>query len=200
MHTINHTTSVPKTNAGFLLRLVCFLQTLCVITCILTGCSQSNGQSGNQPGVPADKEQSVPSADSVATRLQFTVSAFDLDELISCGLPLILNFGDDGKDSLDTMAALEKLQEEVGHVVRICSVDLVENPQGKEGFPVQVLPTQFFYTAEGLPIPLPVNISVIMSTFMSVDTEEPVFTAHEGPLSYEGFLIILDSMGVITIM
>jgi thioredoxin 1 len=120
----------------------------------------------------------------------------NLDELLAQGLPVILNFGDDSQDSIDTLSALGQANKEHGGGVLVVTVDLAQNPKAREGFPIQTIPSQFFYMADGRPISLPMSIGVIMSTFLSVDTEEPIFTIHEGRLTEDDLQKILVFMGV----
>jgi hypothetical protein len=124
------------------------------------------------------------------------ITEADLDDLLSRRLPLILNFGDDSEESLATLANLEKLNQEYHDKILIRSVDLAQNPGAREGFPAPDLPTQFFYTAEGKPIPLPLIYGPFMSSFVPVDSEEAVFTAHEGPLDEDGIRIVKEVMGL----
>ena len=124
------------------------------------------------------------------------ITEVDLADLLSRGLPVILNFGDDSQESAETLATLEMVYSSLGESVIVRSVDLAQNPAAKEGFPAPIIPSQFFYTADGTPIALPLGIGVVLSTLLSVDTQEPVFTVHEGPLSLPDMLIILSFMGL----
>ena len=184
-----------KNSSHFLTVSIILLLIVSIALLFLSGC----GSSGNSSGDPPDNEPASSDPVVIAEPAPIKVTDFILDDLLSHGLPVILNFGDDSPESLDTLAALTYINQELGEYVMICSVDLAANPQGKEGYPVQVIPSQFFYTEEGKPISLPMDIGILMSTFLSVDTEEPVFTVHEGPLTVEEFLTVLDFMGVITL-
>ena len=124
------------------------------------------------------------------------ITEVDLEHLLSNGLPVILNFGDDNDASQETLANLEKLNAKYHDKIIIRSVDLTQNPEAREGFPAPDLPTQFFYTAEGKPIPLPLGYGPFMSSFVPVDSDEAVFTAHEGPLDEEGIHIVMEIMGL----
>ena len=161
---------------------------LCAAGFLLTACGSPGAQAGTQ-NTPAEPERS-------ADLPSISVSELDLAEVLSRGLPVVLHFGDDSQDSINTHSALEELQKTVNDKVLIYSVDLVENPGAKDGLPITTIPSQFFFTAEGKPIALQVNISVLLSTFLSVDTEEPVFTLHEGPLSYKELVEILLNAGM----
>ena len=178
---------------------------ICVILCIAaisaSGCTPSRNADDVPPPSPPpspDVGLDIPDAPEPAEMLR--VTEVDLDDLLSRGLPVILYFGDDSRESVDTLDALEAVQEQLGADVLICAVDLAQNPEGREGFPIQVIPSQFFYMPDGTPIPLAMDIGIIMSTFLSIETEEPVFTIHEGPLSFEELLVILEFMGVVTIV
>ncbi|MCL1805449.1 MAG: hypothetical protein FWG28_05555 [Clostridiales bacterium] len=158
----------------------------CLIAALLAACGASPGPSEPEPPPPVENLY-VPLAQ---------VTEFDLQELLSQGLPVILNFGDDSPASLDTLAALEQINKNYGGSILICAVDLALKPDAREGFPVQVIPSQFFFNEEGLPITLPLGIGIILSTFISVDTEEPVFTIHEGAVSKDDLVNILSFMNV----
>jgi len=156
---------------------------ICVAAAGLSGCGSSGAKPGNTDS-PPDPEPIL-------------ITELDLDYLLSQGLPVILNFGDDSPESLEVLAALERLQKDIGQNVLIRSVDLTQNPAAREGFPIQVMPSQFFYQADGKPIPLPMTLDIIMSSFMDIDTMEPLFTVHEGPLTWEEFLTVLNYVGII---
>ena len=204
MRKTNTIYDAPDRPAGSLPYLWAVLACLLILSAAV-GCARA----ANPAGGPTEDTPGAPAADtsvgagtgsgSPEAEASILVTEVDLDALLSQGLPVILNFGDDSRESLDTLAALESLQEELSAYVLIRSVDLAQNPDGGEGFPVPTLPTQFFYTADGQPIALAVNIGVLISVYLSVDTEEPVFAAHEGPLSVEDFLRVLQFMGVVTL-
>ena len=150
------------------------------------GGAQEKGAMGVNPHLAAD-------ADPIL------ITEFQLDDLLSGGLPVILNFGDGGAASMDTLASLAILHRDIGELVLIRSVDLAKNPAAKEGFPVQIMPTQFFYASDGRPIQLPLDIGVTLSSFNDTDTFETVFTAHEGPLSFDELLKVLVYMDVVAL-
>jgi len=191
----NETPASGRSLTGSLLFLLAICA--CIVFLLAAGC----GRAANPAGQPAADTPTEAGAGSESPEAEASVliTEVDLETLLSQGMPLILNFGDDSLDSMDTLAALETLNRELSSYVLIRSVDLVQNPDAREGFPVPTLPTQFFYTADGQPIALAVNIGVLISVYLSVDTEEPVFAAHEGPLSVEDFLRVLQFMGVVTL-
>ena len=184
--------------SGAVMKTLTLLVVLSIIVLMVVGCGSGSGTSSDDdPDANGDSTVDAP-PDAGPTFIIGT--EVDLDNLFSRGLPVILNFGDDSPASMDTLAALEAIHAELGEHILIYSVDLAREPTARQGFPVQVIPSQFFYLDDGTPIPLPVNIEIIMSTFLSTETEEPVFTIHEGPLHAEGFLVILENMGVVSIV
>jgi thioredoxin 1 len=170
-------------------------------TLLSSGC----GASGDNPPIADSSAGSTGGPDIVsgpptgqsAEPEPVVITAVDLDHLLSQGLPLILNFGDDSQGSRDTLAALEKIYGDYHRHILIRSVDVARHPEAREGFPNLGLSTsQFFYTADGEPIALPMDIGILMSMFLCIDTEEALFTMHEGPLSENELMIILAYMGV----
>ncbi|MCL1848185.1 MAG: hypothetical protein FWF83_00710 [Clostridiales bacterium] len=182
----------------YLHRLFPILATILVAAIlVIPGCSKADNSSSNSSGNLPNDSPSSASAQDAGQALPFIVTEFNIKEILSCGLPVILNFGDNSQDSQETLSALRELYDILHDYVRIVSVDLAEKPDAKEGYPVQVIPSQFFYGDSGKPIPLPIGIGVLMSAFTSLETEEPMFTIHEGPMTLNEFLVILDHIGVI---
>ena len=163
---------------------LCAAALLALLLLPLAGCAPAPAV--NPPPEPVAQPEPEP----------ILITEVNLDDLFAPGLPVILNFGDSSPESAATLAALERINATYGDKVLIRSADLSQNPDAREGFPVQIVPSQFFYAAGGEPIPLLVNIGIPVSSFLAVDTEEPVFTAHEGPLTEEELLVILENMSV----
>jgi len=172
-----------KKNLVALVLIALMLITLVLVT---VGCSIP----GRKPSAPESVSEPRKEAPPVL------ITEVDLEDLLSQDLPLILNFGAGDKESVETLAHLERYYQEYSDKILIRSVDLSLNPEAKEGFPAPVLPTQFFYTREGEPLPLPVNLSVLMSQLVSIEDDCPVFTLHEGPLSEEEVVTLLKHLGV----
>jgi len=166
--------------AGFIL--------LLALAALLSGCSSGGG--GLPSAGPGAGAAVQPEPETII------IPEVDLDDLLSQGLPVILNFGDDSRRSRGTLTALESINSTYGSKIIIRSVDVLQTPEACEGFPVQVFPCQFFYTADGEPISLAVNLGILFSTFSSIETEQPVFTIHEGPLLEDELLVILNFLGV----
>ena len=65
-----------------------------------------------------------------------------------------------------------------------------------EDIPLQVIPTQIFFDADGKPFTPPDSLEIPFTMYRNKETNEPVFTAHEGGLSKEELQRILDLMGM----
>lgn len=122
---------------------------------------------------------------------------FDIEKLKSEGLPIIVDFGSDSCIPCKQMApVLEDLNEEYRGKAIVKFVDISKNGDTIKDFPIKVIPTQFFFNADGTPFK-PKNVqqsNLIM--YSSEENEEHAFTAHEGPLDKDGFKDILNEMGV----
>jgi len=169
---------------------------LALLALALAGCAPPGGNPSAVGITPSPAPEPAAQTGPESDPTPIVITEIGLAELLSQGLPVILNFGDDSPDSLDTLAALALINGSYGDKILIRSVDLALKPDAREGFPVQIVPSQFFYASDGEPIPLPVNLGVLMSIFLDIETEEPNFTIHEGPLTEIELLIILDHLGI----
>ncbi len=144
-------------------------------------------------------EQQSSHASIASNDLKFplTVSSVNIEELKSNKLPIIVDFGADSCVPCKAMApVLQSLNNEMQDTAIIQFVDVWKNPKGAEGFPVQVIPTQFFYTADGKPYVPSESLNINFTMYKTKDTNEHVFTVHQGGLSEEQMRAILKDMGV----
>ncbi len=121
----------------------------------------------------------------------------DLDALKALKMPIIIDFGADSCIPCKEMApVLVKLNAEMQNRAIIKFVDVWKNPDGSKGFPVQVIPTQIIFNADGTPY-VPNNVTGIKFTsYSSKETKQHIFTAHQGGLTEEQMRSILKDMGV----
>ena len=143
--------------------------------------SESSGQSGEKGALP------------------FEVRGFDLADLKSHGLPLMLDFGSEQCGPCQQMKPdLKQMYEEMQGKVVIQYTDIWAYTGAADGYPVQVIPTQAFYDAEGKPfVPsdeLREKYGLIL--YYHRDTNEHMFTIHQGPLYAEDMHEIFAEMGV----
>ena len=90
---------------------------------------------------------------------------------------------------------LLKLNAELQGVAIIKFADVWKNPDASKGFPVQVIPTQFFILADGSPYVPSEDIGIDFGMYNMRDTGEHVFTVHQGGLTEEQMRRILADMG-----
>lgn len=127
------------------------------------------------------------------------VKMVDLASLQSYGLPAMIDFGAESCGPCKEMApVLEKLHDEWQGKAVIQFMDVWTYSEGLEDFPLQVIPTQFFFNENGNPfVPsdeLQEEIGIIM--YQKKDTGEHVFTAHQGVITEEQMRKIFAEMGV----
>ncbi len=123
----------------------------------------------------------------------------DLDKLKGYGLPILLDFGADSCIPCREMApALETVHEAMYEKAIIKFLDVWKYGEQVNDFPVQVIPTQVFYSADGKPyVPSEaLEQSIPFTMYADKDTGEHLFTVHQGGLSEEQLSAILQDMGV----
>ncbi len=123
-------------------------------------------------------------------------TTIDLPALKNLKVPMIIDFGADACIPCKEMApVLVKLNAEMQNKAVIKFVDVWKSPQGAEGFPVQVIPTQVIYQADGNPY-VPKNVKDIQFlTYYHKDSNEHIFTVHQGGLTEDQMRRILKDMG-----
>ena len=124
-------------------------------------------------------------------------TAIDLEQLKTYKLPIIIDFGADSCIPCKEMApVLKTLNAEMQEKAIIRFVDVWKYGQAAQDFPVQVIPTQIFITAEGKPYEPSEDIGVEFLTYTYKDTGEVAFTVHQGGLTEEQMRAVLTDMGV----
>jgi thioredoxin 1 len=124
-------------------------------------------------------------------------SEIDLDKLKSYDLPILIDFGADSCIPCREMApVLKKMNQEWQGKVIVKFVDVWKYPNASADFPVQMIPTQFFFYADGSPyIPSdPEGMQMIMYSLK--DSGEHVYTAHVGGMTEEQIRAVFAEMGI----
>ena len=135
--------------------------------------------------------------EKVNTDFVLAASEINLDKLKLYKLPIIIDFGADSCIPCKEMApVLKKLNEEWQGKVIVKFVDVWKYPDASADFPVQVIPTQFFFDGQGNPyVPSdPEGMQMIMYSLK--DTQEHVYTAHQGGLTEEQIRAVFKEMGI----
>ena len=129
----------------------------------------------------------------------FATEDLDMEALKEYGLPIILDFGSDTCPPCREMAPiLRKVHKDLQGKAIIKYVDLDELMELTGTYPVRAIPTQFLFDKDGNPFtPEEENLmSSRLLMYTTKDTEEHVLTAHEGFMSEEQLLDLLEQMGM----
>lgn len=138
--------------------------------------------------------------ESEDARLPLAISSVDLDAITSYGLPFVIDFGSDSCQPCKAMApVLETLHEEWQGKAIVHFVDVWVHTSAANDFPVSVIPTQVFYNADGTPfVPSDELATEIgFTVYRRKDTNEHVFTVHQGGVTEEQMRKIFAEMGVV---
>ena len=150
----------------------------------------------NQEAEVQEKEESLAAA---KTEFPLNITSVDLEALAEHELPIIIDFGADECVPCKQMApVLVTLNEEMQGKAIVQFADVWKAPEAATGFPVQVIPTQVLVNADGTPYVPSDEIASTIEFMMYADreTEEHIFTAHQGGLTEEQMRLILADMGV----
>ena len=136
---------------------------------------------------------------AVTSGYALKITSVDLEEIKSYGIPTVIDFGSDSCIPCKQMApVLETLNAEWQGKAAVQFLDVWKYTDGVEDFPVQVIPTQVFFTADGKPfVPSDKLASEIEFTMYSdKETGEHLFTVHQGGITEEQMRQIFAEMGV----
>ncbi|MDD4495288.1 MAG: thioredoxin family protein [Eubacteriales bacterium] len=144
-----------------------------------------------------NKADSNKAADSGNPDFVLEVEEIDFEKLKTYGLPMLIDFGADGCGPCRLMhPILEKINEEWRGKVIVKFADVWKRPEAAEGYPVSVVPTQFFFDADGKPYVPSDPEGMELTMYYRKDTGEHVFTAHQGYMSETDLKKIFEEMGV----
>lgn len=123
----------------------------------------------------------------------------DFEALAEYGLPVIADYGSDDCIPCKQMAPiLESMNQEFSGRAFIKFADVWEYQDSAGNVPIQLIPTQVLFQADGTPFVPSDELQQEMEFIMYSDREsgEHVFTVHQGGLTEEQFRKILSEMGV----
>lgn len=145
----------------------------------------------------ASKEAAKASQETANADFILAVSKLDLEKLKSYGLPIVIDFGADTCIPCKEMApVLKKLNEEWQGKVIVKFVDVWKYPNEADNFPLQVIPTQFFFDGQGKPFVPGDPEGIQMTMYSKKDTQEHVYTSHQGGLTEAQLRVIFEEMGI----
>lgn len=125
-------------------------------------------------------------------------NAIDLEALKAHKLPIIIDFGADSCIPCKAMApVLIDCNYRYSGKAIIKFVDVWKNSNASTGFPVQIIPTQIFYNADGTAYVPSDDIAKDIKFMMyeHKETGEHIYTTHQGGLNAEQMDRILEDMG-----
>ena len=126
--------------------------------------------------------------------------AINLEQLLTYQLPIMIDFGSDSCIPCKAMApVLQAMNTEMQGKAIIKFVDVWKHPRGAGTFPIQVIPTQVFYHADGSPY-VPSDAAkqsgLTFTLYQRKSTGEHVMTVHQGGLTEADLRLILGELGV----
>ncbi len=144
-----------------------------------------------------NKDKNEIATEGTNKEFQLEATSIDLEKLKSYKMPIIIDFGADSCIPCKQMApVLKKLNSEMQGKVIIKFVDVWKNGDAAAEFPIQIIPTQIFYTHDGKPYVPSKELGIEFLMYNIKESNEHAFTVHQGGLTEEQMRIILKDMGV----
>lgn len=164
-----------------------------------TNVKQDTQQNQTEQNVDTDKIENGNTDKEEADFSLEETGLIDYEALAAYGLPVIVDYGSDSCIPCKQMApVLEKMNEEMQGIAFVKFVDVWKYPEAAENVPIQVIPTQILFHADGTPFVPSDELAqkIQFDMYSSRDTGEHVFTVHQGGLTEEEMHLILNEMGV----
>ena len=124
--------------------------------------------------------------------------AIDFEALSAYGLPIIIDYGADSCIPCKQMApVLEKANKEFYGKAFVKFINVWDYPDAANNVPVQVIPTQVLFNADGTPFVPSEELAkkIQFDMYSHRDTGEHIFTVHQGGLTEEQMWEILKELG-----
>lgn len=134
---------------------------------------------------------------NAAAQYPLLLKELNLEKLLTQGLPVMIDFGADYCPPCREMAPiLREVNAEYQGRMIVVYADVERYPEMAEKFPLEVIPTQFFFTKDGKPYSPPENRGMQLQKYLDKTTKKHVLTAHQGFLSKEQMISIFRDLGV----
>ena len=146
---------------------------------------------------PKTTDENIKNNDN--NKMPLEITSVDLEKLSKHNLPTIIDFGaDECVPCKEMYPVLVTLNEEMQGKAIIQFIDVWKYPEESKDFPVQLIPTQLFINADGTPyVPSDEIANTIQfSMYSDKETQEHIYTTHQGGLSETQMKSILKDMGV----
>lgn len=121
----------------------------------------------------------------------------DMEKLLPYGLPILIDYGSAGCGPCRQMApALKQVHGEYIGRAFIKYIDVWKYPQEVKNIPLQVIPTQFFFYADGKPFVPSRELAdkIEFSMYSEKGSNEHIFTIHHGILTADELRNVLNEM------
>ncbi len=124
--------------------------------------------------------------------------AVNYDKLFEYKLPVIVDYGSDSCIPCKQMApVLETLNKDMKGKAFVKFVDVWKYTDAANDIPIQLIPTQVLFNADGTPFkPSEELSSKIEFTMYQDDKGNHIFTTHQGGITEDELRLILEEMGV----
>ena len=187
----NKTSIFPK-----ILILVVILIAIAAIWFVKNGDTTKAATEPNAESTQPVESGEAATAEEQAADFALEAEAIDLAALFQYKLPIIIDFGSDSCIPCQEMApVLKSANEDYRGRAIIKFVDVWKYTDAADNFPVQVIPTQVFFNADGTPYVPSDDLGIEFGFYSTNDTQEHVFTVHQGGLTAEQMSKILADMG-----
>lgn len=158
----------------------------------------------NAAGTPvtenaASCDQVISSEYSDSKSHPLKITAVDLEAIKAYGVPTVVDFGSDSCNPCKEMApVLETLNAEWQGKAAVQFIDVWKYTDGTEDFPIQVIPTQVFFNADGTPFVPSEGLrkQIGFTMYSGRDTGKHIFTVHQGGITEDQMRQIFAEMGV----
>lgn len=196
-----------KLEKGLALKIIMPVLLICIVAGIWGIKNEQKKTDHVQAYIPSIIESQTPSVapvdklsmdmiDNVDFSLHVT-EKIDLDQLKSYGIPVVIDFGSDSCTTCkETNSVLKELNKELKGKAIIKFVDVWKYKELAQGYPVSMIPTQILIDSSGKPYKPKDPESKKMKLYISGITKEHLFTAHQGGITKEQLVEILEEMGM----
>lgn len=145
----------------------------------------------------SEKEASMLTVEVLHPDFELYTSSFDKDAMLVHKLPMIVVFGAETCAACRAYKpALAKLNAELQGKAIVRFIDISENRSATQGFPIQVIPTTFFYNADGMPFVPTEELGIDFEYHDQCPEGCTGLTSHQGRLKSEQLNVIAKQMGV----
>ena len=168
-------------------------------TAVDTAMEATVNETATVPSIAETEAAPATGTATAAARVPMEYTVWNEEELFGTGLPLMLDFGSATCGPCQMMKPdLISFYEESYGKVTVRYADVWADPSLAGGFPVNAVPTQFFFNADGTPFEPSEELQKQMrfSMYVRRDNDEHVLTAHVGVMTKEQMKQIFREMGV----